>query len=101
MKDNTKPVVCKLTSPEMQQRKNEVIQSLKAKLKDKKELDDGYYYTFAGTDAMIDEITAFIKSERQCCDFFTFNMLVEDDLVILSVTGPEGVKDFVKTELDF
>ncbi len=101
MKVNSKPVVCKLSSPELQKRKTEIIKSLKTKVEAREELANGYLYTFEGTDAMIEDITNFIKSERQCCAFFSFNMLVEDSIVKLSITGPEGTKDFIKNELDF
>jgi hypothetical protein len=93
---------CKLASPELQKRKTEVIALLKAEISQTKELDNGYQYSFKGSDKMIDMIVNFIKSERACCDFFTFNLLIEDDHtdVLLTITGPEGAKNFIKTEME-
>jgi hypothetical protein len=96
-----KAMACKLTSPELRKRKEEVIAQLKAKVLDKKELADGYSYKFNGTDEMLDSLTAFIKSERLCCDFFNFKLSVSADSVAwLEILGPDGVKDFIRTELE-
>jgi hypothetical protein len=69
---------------------------------EKKELDNGYSFKFAGSDEMIDSLTSFIKTERQCCDFFTFQLSVQDEKGVawLTLTGPEGTKDFIHTELE-
>ena len=94
---------CKLTSPELQQRKATVIEHLKKEILETRELNNGYAYKFPGTDQMIDELTAFIKTERECCDFFTFTISAAGDksVVWLELTGEEGVKDFIKSELEF
>ena len=96
-----KVVACKLTSPEMQKRKQEVLSVLKAKVLDKEELKEGYKFKFEGTDQLLDELISFIKSERICCDFFTFDLSVSDSRnnIWLSITGPNGAKDFVKLEM--
>ena len=98
----TKQVACKLTTPELRKRKEEVIAVLKSKVLEKVELKDGYRYTFEGSDAMMDSLVEFIKTERQCCNFFTFNLTVSDDesSLWLSLTGPDGAKEFIKAELD-
>jgi hypothetical protein len=93
---------CKLTSPELQPRKATVLESLRKQVKEKKELKAGYAFKFPGTDKMLDELTEFIKTERECCDFFTFNLSVSGDKseIWLELTGMEGAKDFIKTELE-
>jgi hypothetical protein len=95
-----KVIACKLTRSELQKRKAEVIEKLKSKILDKQELTDGYKYKFNGTDQILDEITSFIKSERLCCDFFSFALSVSDDIIWLTISGPDGAKDFVKTEMN-
>src|SRR5690349_7030285 len=94
-----KPIACKLTSPELQQRKSEVLASLKAKTLRRIELSDGYSYLFASTDENIDELTSFIKTERICCDFFCFTIFVNDDHLWLTITGDSGAKEFIAGEL--
>jgi hypothetical protein len=97
-----KEPVCKLTSPELRERKETVIASLRKKVLEKKELSNGYAFKFGGSDEMLDELTTFIKAERQCCDFFTFNLQISGDQseLWLELTGAEGAKDFIRTELE-
>jgi hypothetical protein len=92
---------CKLTSPELKQRKATVIAGLKQQVLARKELQNGYAYKFSGNDSMIDTLTEFVKTERACCDFFTFSLSISGDgsAAWLELTGPEGVKDFIHSEL--
>jgi hypothetical protein len=95
-------IACKLTSPEMQQRKATVIASLKKQVIEKKELKNGYSYKFKGTDSIVDELADFVKTERLCCDFFDFELKVAGDAssAWLTITGPKGAKDFITSELE-
>ncbi len=94
-------VSCRLTSPELRKRKEEVVAVLKAKVLQKQELPDGYKYKFEATDDMLDQLIQFIKSERLCCNFFYFNLAVSDKIVWVSITGPDGTKNFIESELEF
>ena len=96
----SKEMVCKLTSPELRKRKETVLADLRKQVIEKKELSNGYAFKFEGSDAMIDKLNEFIKTERQCCDFFTFNITASGNEVWLELTGEDGVKDFIKTELE-
>ncbi len=51
---------------------------------------------------MLDELLSFIKAERACCGFFTFNLSVEDEEsnVVLTITGPKSVKRFIDTGME-
>jgi len=94
-------LTCKLTSAELQQCKATVLASLRKQMLERKELPNGYAFKFSGNDQTVDELTSFIKTERQCCDFFTFNLSVSGDgsEAWLQLTGPEGSKDFITPEL--
>jgi hypothetical protein len=94
---------CRLTTPELQERKRTVIAALKASLQERVALPNGYRYKFEGSDGMIDSLTTFIKTERLCCDFFTFSLTVGagNEPVWLELTGPEGVKEFIAEEVGF
>jgi hypothetical protein len=91
---------CKLTTPELRERKATVIANLKKQVIEKKELKNGYAYKFTGSDNTVDELANFIKTERGCCDFFTFNISVSGDKseAWLHITGPKGAKEFIKDE---
>ena len=95
-------LVCKLTTPEMDERKKTVLASLRKQVLDKEELTNGYSYKFIGTDSMINELTEFAKTERHCCDFFTFNLSISGDTsaVWFEITGPLEAKEFIRTELE-
>jgi hypothetical protein len=100
METAAKPVTCKLTTPELQKRKATVIAELKVLVVSRKELVDGYSFEFNGTDETLDKLNIFIKTERMCCDFFTFQLTVETDKAVLNITGGEGAKEFLKEEID-
>ena len=93
---------CKLTSPELRERKATVIADLKKMIIRKKELKDGYAYKFSGSDEVVAKLNEFIKTESECCDFFTFKITVNSNKseAWLHITGEKGVKDFIKTEIE-
>ncbi len=97
--NSTKALACKLTSKELQQRKSTVIAALKAQVLERKELPDGYSYTFKADDARLDQLNEFVKTERACCGFFTFRLTIDSDYALLELTGPDGAKDFVNSEI--
>lgn len=99
--NKTAQMSCKLTTPELQKRKETVIASLKKQIIEKKELKNGYAFKFLGSDELLDELTEFIKTERACCDFFTFALSVSGDKseAWLELTGADGAKDFIISEL--
>lgn len=100
-KNQDNEVSCKLMPEELRKRKETVLASLKQKILGKKELANGYSFKFEGTDAVIDELTEFVKSERSCCNFFVFTLSFSGDgkEAWLSLTGPEGAKEMISSEL--
>ena len=101
-KNNSTNISCKLTSVELQNRKETVLESLRKQILEKKELRDGFGFKFNGSDKMMDELMEFIKTERACCDFFTFNLSISGDKseIWLQLTGTKEAKDFIRTELE-
>ncbi|QYH39219.1 MULTISPECIES: hypothetical protein [Cytophagales] len=96
-------ISCKLATPELRQRKATVIASLKEMVLEKQELVNGFMYKFDGSDQTLDLLNDFIKTERLCCDFFTFSLTIanQDSPVWLELAGPEGVKAFIENEIEF
>lgn len=101
-KKETAALVCSLTDEEFRKHKETVIASLKKQVLEKKELDNGYAFRFKGDAKTLKEVNAFVDAERQCCEFFTFDLSVsvDESEAWLSMTGPEGVKDFIATEME-
>ena len=103
MDKNEKKLSCKLTSPELRQRKATIIATLKQLMLEKQEMSTGFRYRFDGVDQTLDLLNDFIKTERLCCDFFTFNLSVSpnESPVWLELSGPEGAKDSLQMRLNF
>jgi hypothetical protein len=103
MKTGEKSLACKLTTPELQERKRTVIADLKKSLIEKVEMENGIKYKFESTDDLIDRVTSFIKTERLCCDFFDLKLSVatETGYMWLELSGPEGTKEFISEEIGF
>ncbi|SRR5258706_7400731 len=99
----TESLACQLTSSEFAKRKRTVLARLKEEILESKETTNGFAYKFKGADAVIDQLSEFIKTERQCCSFFTFTLSIgmESEGVWLELAGPEGSKEFIQTELAF
>jgi len=99
METATKQVSCKLTTPELQRRKATVIADLKALVLERNEVENGLAYKFEGTDETLDTLNDFIKTERMCCDFFTFRLTIDANNALMEITGPNGAKEFLKEEV--
>ena len=64
-----------------------------------REVPDGLEFRFAAEE--YDGVAEFVRLERLCCPFLGFALELSPDRgpLILHLTGPEGVKDFIRTEL--
>ena len=97
---DTVNISCRLSSEETQKRKKNVLEVIKSKVREKKELKDGFSFRFDNSDQTISMLTDFIKSERQCCDFFNFTMVVKNDGSLwFDLTGPTVAKEMIVSEL--
>lgn len=97
------PIVCNLfgLSETQRKRQQELHRTLMAGVKDVRELPDGYGIRFPSTSSNIEAVAEYITLERVCCPFFHFELQVgcEDEPMWLNLTGREGVKKFLKSEL--
>ncbi|SNT39698.1 hypothetical protein SAMN05421640_3762 [Ekhidna lutea] len=93
-------LTCQLTSKELQERRETVITEIKKKIVSKTELEFGYIFFFTNSDACIDMLAEFIKTESKCCNFFSFKLeLAPSSQLSLTLSGPEGTKEFIQMEL--
>lgn len=62
------------------------------------ELSDGYAFRLPPETQLIAQVGSFLSRERLCCPFFNFTLEVTPDHgpVWLSLTGRDGVKEFVE-----
>jgi hypothetical protein len=65
------------------------------------ELPDGYALQFPSDAKTFATMSEWIGNERLCCPFFAFDLHVGDNSapMVLRITGPEGVKQFIQAEL--
>jgi hypothetical protein len=93
------PIACKLTDPEFQRRRSDLLNMFRSALLETKELDEGYAYRFPAEGNSIAELAQLITFERQCCPFLRFNLRLEpaEGPLWLELTGPVGTKDFLQT----
>lgn len=63
-----------------------------------RELEDGYEFVFRGESERTAAIARLVATERECCRFFTFELLFAPDLgpITLRLRGPEGTKAFLR-----
>jgi hypothetical protein len=92
----------KAMSPEERKRQSEVLSpGLRASKLTSKELADGYEFQFPSDAKTYQMLAEWIGNERLCCPFFDFDLRVGDVSAPMSlkISGPEGVKQFIRAEL--
>jgi len=93
------PIACSLTAPELQARRIEVLQKVRAAALEVKEMDDGFAYRFPNGESLITDLATLIQLEHQCCPFLRIVLIVEPGSgpVWLELTGPSGTREFLKS----
>lgn len=92
----------KAMSPEARKRQSEILSpALRSSKLSLKELSDGYEFKFPSDAKTYQMVAEWIGNERLCCPFFDFDLRVgkASDPMSLSISGPEGVKQFIQAEL--
>jgi hypothetical protein len=62
------------------------------------ELGDGYGLRLRDGAIGAEELVEWIGFEQKCCPFFTLTASEQSGSLILLITGPTGVKDFIRAE---
>lgn len=91
------PIACILPGEEQSSRAEEGTQLFES-VQQIKELPDGFTFSFPGENECVDKVLEFVRAERACCPFFTFELTFEPGQgpIWLTLRGPEGTKDFIK-----
>jgi len=95
------PIACSLTAPELHERRCAVLEFLRRHGRGQRPLPNGYRLCFEQSDDVMVSLAALIETERACCPFLTFQLIVEPDHgpVSLELTGPAGTREFLEAEL--
>jgi hypothetical protein len=92
----------KAMTPAQRKRHSEIlVPALKSARLSASELADGYAFQFPSDAKTFATMSEWIGNERLCCPFFAFDIHVGENLapMVLRITGPEGVKQFIQAEL--
>lgn len=96
-------LVCDLTAIAPAEREPHVatIKQVLASVQEVRELPQGYALRLLPDSAVLLKATEFILRERLCCPFLNFALELEagSGPCWLRLTGPEGVKEFLRMEL--
>lgn len=98
------PLACDMTAIPPDQRQVHLItsQDLFSRIEEFRELTDGYEFRFANGPELIVKLAEFVSLEKLCCPFLNFVIEVEQEggRVWLRLTGREGVKAFIREEIN-
>lgn len=88
---------CRLSTPDLGARAAQLREEFFTGVETRRELEHGYTFQFPGTPEWLTRLTEFVITERDCCPFFRFELVVEPDLgpIALTITGPAGAKQFM------
>lgn len=102
MKNKIITLACNLSSAELQKHKETIIADFKNKIIKREETQNGVLFKFNLSDEILDLINEFIKTEKECCPFFIFNLNIksEEKIILLELTGEKNVKDFIYSEFE-
>ena len=95
---NRQTIACKLSTEELNNRRQfELKQLFKGKLQ-LEELENGYEFYFPSDRVWFDRIVKFIEVERQYCPFLHFELIISPDHhpFRLKILGSAEVKKFVR-----
>ena len=97
------PLSCDLfvLSDRDRNRREELVSTLGHSLRELYELEQGYGMVFEPSTSTLAELVEFIALERLCCPFLNFELRVQEENgpVRLEMSGRDGVKQFLSTEL--
>ena len=97
------PFACIMDAIEPEKRPKHIANAkhLFHSIKEFRELPNGYAFRLPGDSEMVLKIAEFISLEKLCCPFFGFIVEVESEGgdAWLHLTGREGVKPFIQTEI--
>jgi len=99
------PIACDLGALDEAQRRRraELAERLQRSVRETISNAEGYSLRLAWNDKILLEVAEFISLERRCCPFLNFQIgLGEgDDAITVSLSGRDGVKEFLAGEFGF
>ncbi len=96
-----KNLTCRLTGEEFRKRKALLKKEIFEAVGKIVELNDGYLFKFEEEGGFGSKLMELDAAERACCPFFEIKLHFQPYKkgIDLEISGQEGVKEFLKTEL--
>ena len=98
------PLACDMTAIPLSKRETHLktSTSLFSDIKEIRELPDGYEFRLEDDASVLWKAAEFISLEKLCCPFLAFRLELEAEggPIRLSLRGREGVKAFIREEID-
>ena len=97
-KSGGEDLVCLLSGTEYANQVSEALQLMTA-TEEIREHTDGYALRFPGDEVSTERLMRFVRTERQCCDFFKFELTFEPrgGPIWLYIGGSAQAKAFVES----
>lgn len=92
------PVACTLSPDQRRCNASDLLPGLSARARSSEWTSDGIRFTFAAHTTTLEAIAKAIESERRCCAFLTFRLVVPEGAgdFVLELTGPPGTREFLE-----
>ena len=98
------PLACDMTAIPLSKRETHLktSRSLFSDIKEIRELPDGYEFLLDDDASVLLKAAEFISLEKLCCPFLAFRLQLEAEggPIWLSLRGREGVKAFIREEVN-
>ena len=79
-------------------RYDDLVARLRAAMRHRRELPDGYSYLLDSAKITPREVSEWITMERLCCPFLMFQLEEAGEVPRLTMRGPEGAKALLQAE---
>jgi hypothetical protein len=100
--DETPILACNLTAIDDADRPryNELVKRIRAAMRDRREIPDGYVFTLDHGAVALPEAAEWISMERLCCPFLTLQLSASGTHShwLLTLSGPAGIKPLLDAE---
>ncbi len=95
------PIVCTLQPAAFAQRRTDLLDRVRAHVREQRVLDDGVALRFDGDPAHREDLLEVVRLERQCCAFLTIRLTVSPagGPLWLELTGPPGTASCIRDEM--
>ena len=94
-------LVCRLTGPELAERKAALQKEVFSKVQRVEEVSDGYLFHFPDDNDLLFKIMDYMLAEKQCCPFFNYDLGIKANGAgaTLKVSGTPEAKETLKALL--